>query len=72
MDQSRWQILNVVVQVIGESPRLSTRKEEATSAMSAALGGAEVTLSATTTDHLGFLGRKEGLAALATALVTRD
>lgn len=71
LDQAGWSISNVVVQVIGEQPRIGPRRSEATHALSDALGGADVTLAATTTDQLGFLGRKDGLAALATALLTR-
>ncbi len=71
LDESGWEIGNVTVQIVGEQPRISPRKEEAATALSAALGGADVTLSATTTDRLGFLGRGEGLAALSTALVTK-
>ena len=66
-----WKIGNVDVTIIAQAPKLKDYIEEMRSVLANILGidtGA-VSVKATTTEHLGFEGRKEGISAMAVALI---
>jgi len=71
LEQQRWTINNIDTTIVAEQPKLSTHTE----AMRAHLDEhlpldiRKISVKATTTDGLGFSGRREGIACYAIALI---
>ena len=68
--QAGFAIINVSAQLIGNRPKVAPMREQVEQVLSSILK-APVTISATTTDGLGFLGNTEGVAVVASALIQR-
>jgi 2-C-methyl-D-erythritol 2,4-cyclodiphosphate synthase len=66
-----WQIGNVDVTIVGERPRIGPRRGEMRARLAELLAvtADRVNVKATTNEQLGAIGRGEGLAALAVALL---
>jgi 2-C-methyl-D-erythritol 2,4-cyclodiphosphate synthase len=69
-----WHLVNADCVLIGEEPRIGPRRAEMASRLANAMGvdADRIAVRATTTDHLGFTGRNEGLAAQAVALLQKE
>ncbi len=69
-----WRVSNVDATMLAQTPRLGpfipAMKERAAAALSIPLG--RVSIKATTTDYLGFVGRAEGIAACAVAAIMSE
>jgi 2-C-methyl-D-erythritol 2,4-cyclodiphosphate synthase len=68
-----FRVANIDVTIMAQSPKLSPFIPEMRERISQALGveSTQVTVKATTTDGLGFIGREEGIAAQSVALVQK-
>ncbi len=66
-------LVNADITVLAEAPRIAAHRAAIESNLAADLGVPPncVNVKATTTERLGFIGRGEGLAALAVALLDR-
>lgn len=69
-----YRISNVDITIMAQAPKLSPHIPAMIETVAKDLGVApdRVSVKATTTEHLGFTGRKEGIAAAATALVYKQ
>ncbi|HUP66428.1 MAG TPA: 2-C-methyl-D-erythritol 2,4-cyclodiphosphate synthase [Thermoanaerobaculia bacterium] len=66
-----FQIGNLDVTIIAQKPRLAPWRDQIRKSVAALIevDSELVSIKATTTDHLGFIGREEGIAALAIVLL---
>ena len=73
LDERGCTVINVDCVVAMQAPKLSSHRDAMCGNLAAVIGidADRVTVRATTTDHLGFIGRREGAAAIATCLVLR-
>ncbi len=65
-----WEVANVDCTVILEAPRLASRRTEMQEALAVVVGAA-VTVKGKRAEGLGAIGREEGVACFAVALLTR-
>ena len=65
--EAGWRLSNVDATIMAQNPRLSPFNAEMREnvAKSLSVSSDRVSVKVTTTDHLGFVGREEGIAALA-------
>lgn len=73
LQESGWTLQNIDITVVAERPKVMTLAESIRSHIASALeiDPSRVNLKATTNERLGFIGRGEGIAALATATISR-
>ena len=69
--EAGWEIVNVDATVLAEAPRIAPHADAMKSEIAGALsiGPEEVGIKATTMEGLGFIGRGEGIAAMAVATI---
>ena len=71
MQAAGLKLINADITVLAEAPRIAAHRAAMAANLSADLGAAPqlINIKATTTERLGFIGRGEGLAALASVLL---
>lgn len=71
--ERKYSISNVDVTIIAQAPKLLPYIEQMRNTLGSDLQikADRISVKATTTEHLGFTGRKEGIAAMVTALIIK-
>lgn len=63
---------NIDVTVICEEPKIGPHKQAMKDAVRSVLGDVDINIKGTTTEGLGYTGRKEGIACHSICLLTRE
>ena len=72
--ENNWAIGNIDLTIIAQAPKIAPFREQ----MRQNIGDdlkidiSQISIKGTTTEHLGFTGRKEGIAALSVALIFKS
>lgn len=74
IDEMDAEISNVDITVVAQKPKLAPHREAMRAKIADILGlpSGRVNVKATTTDHLGFIGRGEGICAMAIVAITTE
>ena len=73
VSQAGWRVVNIDATLHAQAPKMSPHAPAmvANVAQDLQIDAAQVNIKAKTNEHLGFLGRKEGIAATVVALLAR-
>ena len=66
-----WRVVNADITVLAQAPRLAAHRARICANLVLLLGTEAVNVKVTTTEHLGFVGREEGVLAHAIVLLER-
>jgi 2-C-methyl-D-erythritol 2,4-cyclodiphosphate synthase len=74
LKEKGYAVCNIDATLIGQEPKIAPYKKDMAAAIAAAAGirPEQVNVKGTTTEKLGFTGRKEGLAAEAVCLLFKE
>jgi 2-C-methyl-D-erythritol 2,4-cyclodiphosphate synthase len=69
-----WQVVNIDCTIIAERPKVAPHTAAMRTAIGETLGITtdRIGIKATTNEQIGFIGREEGVAAIAVALLSRE
>lgn len=73
IQESQYQLVNADMTIVAQAPKMAPHISEMVEKIAADLQTSTdaINVKATTTEHLGFTGRKEGIAAFATILLQK-
>lgn len=73
LDENGCTVMNIDATIVAQAPKIAPYKKQMVSTLTEALSldPEQLSVKATTTEHLGFIGREEGIAARAVCLLDK-